>query len=267
MLEFKNFVSVLEEKGIEVIVIKDTMYPHTPDSIYPNNWVTFQRDGNVVLFPMYAQNRRLERREDIIEKLKQSFLIENVVDLSENENQGKFLEGTGSMIFDHDERIAYGCISKRLDLELFKEYCKRFNYKPVAFHAFQSVEEKRLPIYHTNVMMCVAKDFVTICLDSIDDEKERELVMGTISGSGKQILDISEEQMHHFAGNMLQVKNKDEKLFTIMSKLAFGSLNKDQIDFVKEHSEIIYADLSTIEKNGGGSARCMLAEVFLKKLG
>ncbi|QIY91272.1 citrulline utilization hydrolase CtlX [Chryseobacterium gallinarum] len=266
LAEFNTFVGKLKEKGINVITIKDTLDPHTPDSIFPNNWVSFHKDGKVVLYPMFASNRRVERREDIIESIeKQGFEVAEIDDWSFSETQGHFLEGTGSMIFDHDNKIAYGSVSLRLDEKLFREFCTKYGFTPVVFHSYQTVGTERLPIYHTNVMMCVADRFVVICLDCIDDELEREKVVETIKGSGKEIIEISEEQMQQFAGNMLQVQNKEGKKFLVMSQTAYQSLTPEQVAAIEKYCEIIYSDLNTIEVNGGGSARCMLAEVFLPK--
>lgn len=266
LAEFNTFVGKLREKGINVITIKDTLDPHTPDSIFPNNWVSFHKDGKVVLYPMFASNRRVERREDIIESIKdQGFEVAEIDDWSFSETQGHFLEGTGSMIFDHDNKIAYGSVSLRLDEKLFRQFCTKYGFTPVVFHSFQTVGTERLPIYHTNVMMCVADKFVVICLDCIDDELEREKVVEAIKGSGKEIIEISEEQMQQFAGNMLQVQNKEGKKFLVMSQTAYQSLTPEQVAAIEKYCEIIYSDLNTIEVNGGGSARCMLAEVFLPK--
>jgi hypothetical protein len=266
LAEFNTFVGKLRGKGINVITIKDTLDPHTPDSIFPNNWVSFHKDGKVVLYPMFASNRRVERREDIIESIQdQGFKVAEIDDWSFSETQGHFLEGTGSMIFDHDNKIAYGSVSLRLDEKLFREFCTKYGFTPVVFHSFQTVGTERLPIYHTNVMMCVADQFVVICLDCIDDELEREKVIETIKGSGKEIIEISEDQMQQFAGNMLQVQNKDGEKFLVMSQTAYQSLTTEQVAAIEKYCEIIYSDLNTIEVNGGGSARCMLAEVFLPK--
>ena len=264
--EFNAFVEKLRSKGINVITVRDTLEPHTPDSIFPNNWVSFHNDGKVVLYPMFAQNRRVERRNDILETIKnKGFDVEEVDDWSSSETENKFLEGTGSMIFDHDHKIAYGSVSLRLDEKLFREFCEKYGFTPVVFHSFQTVGSERLPIYHTNVMMCVADQFVVICLDCIDDELERSKVIETIKNSGKEIIEISEEQMQQFAGNMLQVQNKDGQKFLVMSETAYRSLTPEQISNIEKYCEIIYSDLHTIEVNGGGSARCMLAEVFLPK--
>lgn len=264
--EFNSFVEKLKSKGIKVIVIKDTKEPHTPDSIFPNNWVSFGADGKVFLYPMFAPNRRDERRTEIIDEVKKAgFQIAEIEDFSHFENEEKFLEGTGSIIFDHDHKIAYGSVSLRLDEELFKKFCHKTGYRPVIFHSFQTAGTERLPIYHTNVMMCVADRFVVICLDCIDDEMEREKVQEVIKSTEKELIEISEEQMQQFAGNMLQLRNPEGKTFLVMSETAYKSLNPDQIARIQQYSEIIYSDLSTIETNGGGSARCMLAEVFLPR--
>ena len=263
--EFNNFVEKLRSKGINVITVKDTLEPHTPDSIFPNNWISMHQDGTVVLYPMCAVNRRWERRNDILEILKRNFSVKEIVDLSAPENDGKFLEGTGSMIFDHDNKLAYGSVSLRLDEQLFREFCEKFGFEPVVFHSYQTANNERLPIYHTNVMMCVADQFVVICLDCIDDETERVNVVNAIVNSGKEIIEISESQMQRFAGNMLQLQNPEGKKFLVMSLSAYQSLTPEQISNIEKYSEIIYSDLETIETNGGGSARCMLAEVFLEK--
>ena len=263
--DFNSFVEKLRAKGINVIKIKDTLDPKTPDSIFPNNWVSFHQDGKVVLYPMFAENRRLERREDIINQIKEQFDVKEIIDYSKIENENKYLEGTGSMIFDHDNKIAYGSVSLRLDEELFRKFCDEFGFTPVVFHSYQNAGEERLPIYHTNVMMCVADKFVVICLDCIDDETERQNVIDSIKKSEKELIEISEDQMQQFAGNMLQVQNNSGEKFLVMSQSAYRSLKLEQISAIEKHSEIIYSDLETIETNGGGSARCMLAEIFLPK--
>ena len=266
LAEFNNFAGKLRNHGINVITIQDTLQPHSPDSIFPNNWVSFHADGTVNLFPMFAINRRVERRQDILDQIiEEGFVINSVADLSHFENEEKYLEGTGSIIFDHNYKIAYGSVSLRLDETLFREFCEKINYTPIVFHSFQDVNDARLPIYHTNVMMCVAEQFVVICLDCIDDELEREKVQEVIKSTEKELIEISEDQMQQFAGNMLQVQNTEGKQFLVMSQTAYKSLNKEQISMIEKHCEIIYADLETIETNGGGSARCMLAEIFLPK--
>ncbi len=264
--EFNNFVAKLRSKGIQVITVKDTVEPHTPDSIFPNNWVSFDPNGTAVTYPMFAPNRRVERRDDVLEAVRQAgFTLSKIDDRSGSEAEEKFLEGTGSMIFDHANKIAYGSVSLRLDEELFRKFCADYGYQAVVFHSYQHVGDQRLPIYHTNVMMCIADKFAVICLDCIDDELERQKVQEMIKSSGKEVIEISEAQMQQFAGNMLQVQNAEGEKFLVMSETAYKSLTQDQISRIEKYCEILHADLHTIETNGGGSARCMLAEVFLPK--
>jgi len=265
LLEFDTFVDKLKSKGIDVIVIEDNTIHDTPDSIFPNNWVSFHSDGTVVLYPMFAKNRRLERRKDILDLLtkKYNFDINSIKDYTDFENKEQYLEGTGSMIFDRENKICYAAISVRTNKQLFLKFCNDFGFKPVIFEANQNVEGKRLPIYHTNVMMCIADKFAIVCLNSIDNVSERNNVKKTIISSGKKIIEISESQKESFAGNMLQLKG--DKSYLVMSKKAYYTLNKDQIDEIEKYCSIIYSSLKTIEEYGGGSARCMMAEVFLPK--
>lgn len=263
--EFNAMVSLLRENGIEVITIKDTLMPHTPDSIFPNNWISTHADGSVGLYPMYATNRRTERREDILDFLEnENFNISSVIDYSSAEEENLFLEGTGSLILDRENRMAYVSLSARADEDLVIEFCEDFEYTPIIFTSYQTVNSERLPIYHTNVMMCVADKYVIICLDSIDNKSEKKFVAETILATKKEIIAITEEQMHQFAGNMLQVNNGKESLL-VMSKTAYDSLTQDQISHIEKFDKIITPDIPTIEKLGGGSVRCMMAEVFLPK--
>lgn len=264
--EFDAFVSVLKNKGLNVIVVDDTKNPDTPDSIFPNNWISFHENGTIGLYPMFAENRRNERREDIFQTLEENgFIIKNVVDYTAAEDEGFFLEGTGSILLDRVNNKAYCALSDRADEELFIEFCEDFDYFPVIFTANQSVDGKRMPIYHTNVMMALGETFSIICTDSIDNKKERKVVVDHLKTDGKEVIRISEAQMHQFAGNMLQVLGADDKKFLVMSSAAFNSLNQGQITAIEKHCEIIHSSLETIETCGGGSARCMMAEVFLPK--
>lgn len=264
--EFDQFVSKLKSVGVNVLVLDDDKELDTPDSIFPNNWVSTHENGNVALYPMYAENRRRERREEFFNVLEDSgFQINNIVDYTEAEEESIFLEGTGSIILDRVNEKAYCALSARADEDLFIEFCEDFEYLPVIFNAYQTVEGKRLPIYHTNVMMCVAEEFCVICLDSIDDKKERKFVINQLKESGKEIIAISEKQMHQFAGNMLQVVNDKGVNILVMSKSAHLSLNDGQIKSITKYCEIVSSDLETIETCGGGSARCMMAEIFLPK--
>tara|TARA_R110002073_G_scaffold53840_4_gene138798 strand:+ start:8909 stop:9844 length:936 start_codon:yes stop_codon:yes gene_type:complete len=264
--EFDTYVEKLESYGVNVIVISDVEGSDTPDSIFPNNWISFHENGTVGLYPMFAENRRFERREDILDQLEEKgFLIENVVDYSSAEEEDVFLEGTGSLLLDRVNRKAYCALSPRADEDLFIEFCEDFEFTPVVFTANQTVNEERKEIYHTNVMMCLAETFAVICLDSIDDKKERKNVLKQLKEDGKQVIAITEEQVNNFAGNMLQVRGKDDQLYLVMSQAAYDSLSPSQISQIKNHCPIISSSLDTIEACGGGSARCMMAEVFLPK--
>ena len=265
--EFDAFVEKLRAVGVNVIVEEDDKLMDTPDSVFPNNWVSFHENGDVGLYPMFAENRRKERRDEVFIRLEnEGFKINNIVDYTSAEDEGVFLEGTGSLLLDRVNDKAYCALSPRADETLFIEFCEDFEYTPVVFTAYQTVEGKRKPIYHTNVMMCLAETFAVICLECIDDKKERKNVVQNLADDGKEIIRITEEQVHHFAGNMLQVKGKDGKLYLVMSKAAHDSLTKAQISLIEKHCEILFSDLETIETCGGGSARCMMAEVFLPKV-
>lgn len=264
--EFDAYVFKLKSYGVNVVVISDTDDFDTPDAVFPNNWISFHEDGTVGIYPMFAENRRLERRLEILDVLEENgFLIENIVDYTSAEEENLFLEATGSIILDRTNRKAYCALSARADEDLFIEFCEDFEYTPVIFIANQTVDNKRVPIYHTNVMMCVAETFAVICLDTIDDKKEKKNVLKHLKEDGKQVIDITEKQMHSFAGNMLQVKGANDELFLVMSKAAYDSLTQSQISKINNHCKIIYSSLETIETCGGGSARCMMAEVFLPK--
>ena len=264
--EFQQMVNALREKGVNVLTIKDTPNPHTPDSIFPNNWISFHENGDCVLYPMFAENRRQERREEDIFELLESkgFLIKDIIDYTEAEEDNIFLEGTGSIILDRENKLAYAAISPRTDEDLFIEFCEDLEYTPVYFTAYQTVNNERLPIYHTNVMMCVADRYAVICLDSLDDVQEKKHVCDVLLDSGKEIISITEEQMHQFAGNMLQVGGLGQA-YLVMSQSAYNSLTTEQIEAIEKYNPIISVDIETIETLGGGSARCMMAEVFLPK--
>ena len=228
--------------------------------------MSFHESGDVALYPMFAENRRLERREDIFEIVEElGFLIENIIDYSSAEEEELYLEGTGSLLLDRANSKAYCALSPRADEDLLIEFCEDFEFTPVPFVSNQTVKDKRLPIYHTNVMMCLAEKFAVICLDSIDDKKEKKNVIKHLKEDGKEIIRISEDQVNCFAGNMLQVLGDNNERYTVMSNSAFESLTKQQINQIEKHSKILYSSLDTIEACGGGSARCMMAEVFLPK--
>ena len=264
--EFDAFADKLKAAGVNVVVVDDTVNPDTPDSIFPNNWVSFHENGDVALYPMFAENRRLERREEILDMLEdKGFVIENIVDYTSAEEDDIFLEGTGSIVLDRANHKAYCALSPRAEEELFIEFCEDFEYTPVIFEAFQTVDGERKHIYHTNVMMCIGETFAVICADCIDDKKERKMVLDNLKSDGKEIILLTEEQLNHFAGNMLQVRGNNNKSYLVMSASAHQVLTKDQIAKIEKHTEILSSSLDTIEACGGGSARCMMAEVFLLK--
>jgi len=261
--EFDMLVQKLKEVGVHVIQVEDIYEQDTPDSIFPNNWISFHNNGDVAIYPMFAENRRRERREDILDIVEEAgFEIENVFDYTEAENEGIFLEGTGAMVLDRIHRKAYCALSPRASEELFIEFCEDFEYTPVIFRAFQKTDGELKPIYHTNVMMALGRTFAIVCLDTIEDKNERKNVLNHLKEDKKEIITISREQVDYYAGNMLEVKGKEHS-YLVMSQTAYQSLTPQQIEAIERHTQILYSDLSTIEICGGGSARCMLAEVFL----
>ncbi len=264
--EFDTFVQKLKMVGIDVTVVDDTINPDTPDSIFPNNWISFHENGDVALYPMFAENRRAERREDILDLLEEKgFKLNDIVDYTSAEEDGIFLEGTGSLLLDRANGKAYCALSPRADEELMIEFCEDFDMGPIIFEAYQTVDGERKLIYHTNVMMCLGETFAVICADCIDDKSERRQVLQSLKEDGKEIILITEEQVNNFAGNMLQLKGTDDKSYLVMSKSAHESLTADQIQKLEKHATILSSSLDTIEACGGGSARCMMAEIFLPK--
>ncbi|HEX5150256.1 MAG TPA: arginine deiminase-related protein [Parafilimonas sp.] len=258
--EFDAFTDKLRHNNIDVTVIEDTPEPHTPDSIFPNNWISFHDTGTIVLYPMYAVSRRAERKQHVLDAINKKFTISNTIDLTGFESENIFLEGTGSMVLDRENKIAYACISERTNVKPLEEFCKKMGYSACTFTATDVNNDE---IYHTNVMMCVADKYIVICLDSIKNAQQRKNVIDTIKNTGKKIISISIEQMNRFAGNMLQLKNKNGEKILVMSEQAYVSLTYQQISELEELNRIVYEDLYSIETNGGGSARCMIAEVFL----
>ena len=262
--EFDAFVEKLRAVGVNVVVVDDLLETDTPDSIFPNNWVSFHENGDVVLYPMFAENRRAERREDVLDILEQKgFVIENIVDFTSAEEENMFLEGTGSMILDRANAKAYCALSPRANEELFIEFCEDFDCAPVIFEAYHTVDGKKELVYHTNVMMSIGEHFAVICADMIEDKKERKMVLDNLRADGKEIILINEKQVNEFAGNLLEVSSADDKRFIVMSNAALESLNANQKKQLEKYGTILNADLHTIETCGGGSARCMMAEIFL----
>lgn len=262
IIEFDSLVEKMKASGINVLVYQDDFKHDTPDSIFPNNWVTFHKDQKIAIYPMFAENRRLERSENVIVFLEENNVkINKVIDYSEAEKNNFFLEGTGSMVLDRINKKTYCSISERTSENLIDEFCSDFNYMPIIFNSFHTVDSKRQKIYHTNVMMCVGKKYAVICLDSIDNKNERNKVIQSLEDDNKEIIIISEDQLNSFAGNMIElIVNKNS--FLIMSQIAYNSLNKNQIERLSKYSKIISSSVDTIEKCGGGSVRCMIAEIF-----
>ena len=258
--EFDAMVEKLRAHQIKVNVVQDTKDPSTPDSIFPNNWVSTHEGGTLCLYPMFAQNRRAERKSTVIDFLESNYKIENTLDLTDLEKEGIFLEGTGSMVLDHQNKLAYGCLSERLDKNAFNEWCDKMQFKAIAFKA---VDDKAQPIYHTNVMMCMGDQFVVICLDSIPNEKEKQMLVDSFDQTNKEVITISQDQLNHFAGNMLQVFDINEKPHLIMSEQAHTSLDPAQVKSLEKYNPILPISIPTIEALGGGSTRCMMAEIYL----
>lgn len=259
--EFDAFVEKLREAGVHVLVAEDSAEPVKPDAVFPNNWVTFHQDGTLVTYPMFAPTRRLERRDAVIEKvLEEGFQVRRRLQLEGSEADDRFLEGTGSIIFDHPNQLAYACLSPRTDADLLEDLCRAIGYRKVVFH---STDAGGQDVYHTNVMMALGETFVVICLDSVRDAGERRMLETCFAETGKEVVAISLPQMNAFAGNMLQVRNTNDETILVMSAAAYHALTAEQIATLGKHTRLLYADLNTIETYGGGSARCMMAEVFL----
>lgn len=265
--EFDALVEKLLAVGVEVIVVEDTLEPQTPDSIFPNNWISFHQNGDVAFYPMFAPNRRAERREDILDIIEEKgFSIENIVDYSSAEEDGFFLEGTGSIVLDRKNEKAYCALSPRSDEELFIEFCEDFDLAPVLFEAFQNLDGRRELIYHTNVMMAIGENFAVICADAIDDKQERKMVLESLKKDHKEIILITENQLNSFVGNMIELEGANNQKYIVMSATAHKALTSKQIEQLSKHGHILSSDLEVIETCGGGSARCMIAEIFVEKV-
>jgi len=265
--EFDVFVEMLRKEGVSVYVFQDSSEPDTPDSIFANNWVSFHSDGRIAIYPVYAENRRTERREEIFEVLADDFGFDvvEIEDFTHFEGDGLFLEGTGSMVLDRINHLAYAAVSERTDIHVLETFCDHFNYEPIAFTANQTVNGNRVPIYHTNVTMSLAAKFSVICMNAIDDEQDKKAVRNALKETGKKIVEITEDQQEHFAGNVLAVTNDKGEELCVMSSAAYKSLRPDQVEAIEKHARIIHSSLDTIEAIGGGSVRCMMAEIFLQK--
>nr|WP_192823629.1 arginine deiminase-related protein [Rufibacter sp. LB8] len=259
--EFNQFLLKLWAARIDVVVLDDLPDPKTPDAVFPNNWISFHPGGKVVLYPMFSPTRRLERHPDLLQQLQEEHNLPftQVLDLTHFENEGKFLEGTGSLVLDRKHKIAYACLSERTHLEPLQAFCEALDYRPVTFSA---TDENGLPFYHTNVMMSLGADFALVCLESIKDEEEQGLLLEALVDTAKEIIDLSLAQVKKMAGNMLQVRNKAGEPVLVMSEKGYKALRKDQFETLNSLTKMTRADLRTIEAHGGGSARCMLAEIF-----
>lgn len=257
--EFNNYVSLLINNGVNVITVKDTDFPHTPDSIFPNNWFSTHLDGTLVLYSMFAENRRQERKEIFINEIKRNTNIKKVIDLSIYENENIFLEGTGSLVLDRDNKIMYACKSPRTNEKLIDILCKELNYKYILF---DSVDKNNKPIYHTNVLLSITSDYAVVCLDSIKDRKQKETLVKSFKETKKEIIEISFNQLEHFLGNILELRNNNNEKLLVMSSTAKDSLNSFQYNKLISKYKIISPNIKTIETLGGGSARCMIAELF-----
>ncbi len=258
--EFDAMVTFLKAAGIEVYVFEDTPIPSKPDAVFPNNWISFHQSGKIVIYPMLTPNRQAERRMEILEELKKRFHIEEIIDLSFYERENKFLEGTGSMVLDRFHKIAYACLSPRTHPEVLLAFGKALNYEIISFHA---TDQNDVPIYHTNVVMCVGDAFAVVCLEAVRSQDERHLLRSALENTGKYVVEISSIQLQQFAGNMLLVENTNHQKTLVMSAKAHQSLSYSQLDALDDYARILPVDLDTIETYGGGSARCMMAEIHL----
>ncbi|HEY5822834.1 MAG TPA: arginine deiminase-related protein [Cyclobacteriaceae bacterium] len=261
--EFENAVRILNNNGIGIIVISDTDSVK-PDAIFPNNWISTHVNGLIITYPMLAPNRRIERRGDVIEELKNRFIVKEVWDISDNEKSNRFLEGTGSIVFDHFNQVAYACLSPRTNEELLAELCKKIGYEAIVFHA---VDEKNNSIYHTNVMMWVGEMVAAVCLDAVRSEEDQEKILSKLAETNHKIIAISYQQMNAFAGNMFEVKNKKGEAFILMSQTAFQSLLPGQLNEITKYAEPLIIRIDTIETYGGGGIRCMVAGIYLTEKG
>ncbi|WP_022818832.1 citrulline utilization hydrolase CtlX [Fusobacterium russii] len=260
--EFDNMVEKLQNLGLNVKVLQDTKTPYTPDSIFPNNWFSTHSENTVILYPMFAKNRRLERREEIYDFFENTNELK-ILDYSNLENENIFLEGTGSLVLDRKNKKAYCSLSERANEKLLDIFCEDMNFKKIAFHSYQTVNSERKAIYHTNVMMAIAENYAIVCADAIDDIKERELVLKELEKDKKEIILISEKQVENFLGNAIELINRDNISILVMSARAFKTLSLEQKNIIEKYSVILPVDVSTIEEHGGGSARCMIAELYI----
>lgn len=262
LAEFDSMVWLLRTEEIDVLVIEDTKEPPKPDAIFPNNWLSTSPEGTVSVFPMYAPNRRAEKRDDILQQLARHFVVKDLQDWSEYEAEGRFLEGTGSMVIDHDNKMIYAAVSERTNLSVLEKYAATNNYQAIVFLA---TDKNGQPVYHTNVMMALGSAFCVLCEEAIEEEWELIAVRQLLESTGHNIIAITREQMHAFAGNMLEVKNKKGENVLVLSQNAFNSLSMEQKELLETYAKLLPVAVPTIEQVEGGSVRCMMAEIFLEK--
>lgn len=258
--EFEAFVTLLKKHNIEVFVF-DSPQAHAPDAVFPNNWISFHEDGKVIVYPMLTENRKIERRSEIVDEIGQKFQVEQVIDLSSEEQKGRILEGTGSIVFDHNNKFAYANESDRTNKNLFYDICEMLDYEGIFFTA---VDENGFDIYHTNVLMTIGDGYAIICKEAID-KADVSNVINNLQACGLEVIEISYNQMNHFAGNMIQLKSTDYKNWLVLSKTAYNILDESQKKNLLNYTGFIYSDIHTIESIGGGSARCMIAGIHLKR--
>ena len=257
LAEFDAYVALLRKHRVDVVIAEDTPEPHTPDSIFPNNWISFHPGQMAVLYPMYAPNRRLERKKSVFSIIQEQAPPIRWIDMSPRERENRFLEGTGSMVFVRENRRAYACRSPRTDEGLFKDICETLDYQAVCFDAL----DKGTPVYHTNVLMCMAKEYVVICMEAVSSEEQKQMLSGIFQQDNKKVVEITRDQMHHFAGNMFQVFSRENEPFLVMSRRAYKALTPVQRRTLRAFNKFITPSLDTVETHGGGSARCMIAEI------
>lgn len=257
--EFDGLARLLEENGVEVLIMHDTPAPPKPDAVFPNNWISFHSNGTLVLYPMFAPNRRLERSPQMIERFRDKFRVKSILNLTEHEKQGQYLEGTGSLVLDRKDHLAYACLSERTDAALVDRFSKKMGYRAVTFYASDAEGN---PIYHTNVMMSVGDAFALVCLESLHDNLERQALKERLERHGREVIEIDMGQMNAFAGNILQLQSAQKEVLIVMSSGAFAAYRPEQLERLAQHGKIIHTPLTTIETHGGGSARCMIAEIF-----
>ncbi len=260
--EFNEMVRLLRSEGVNVLVIEDLDQPVNSDAVFPNNWFTTHENGVLATYPMFSPSRRTERRPDIIEALEKKYGYSRRYEFEYLEGEELFLEGTGSMILDRQNKIVYACLSPRTSIMALDKFCVLFGYRKIIFHA---VDDQGKDIYHTNVIMTLGSEFAVICMECIQNEDEKETVHETLRSTGKTVIEISFDQVRQFAGNMLEVRDHAGQAKIVLSESAYNALSIKQLETLASFGKLIRIPVPTIEKYGGGSVRCMMAEVFVPK--